>query len=77
MGANMNVNGTTLVINGVDKLSGANMYAEDLRGGASLVIAALAAEGKSNIYDIYHIDRGYENLEKTLRGLGAKIDRNQ
>ena len=69
----MRVSGKTLVINGVKELSPAQMYAQDLRGGASLVIAALAAEGKSFVHDIYHIERGYENLDKRIRSLGGSI----
>ncbi|WP_290776357.1 UDP-N-acetylglucosamine 1-carboxyvinyltransferase [Anaerofustis sp.] len=73
MGANMRVSGKTLVINGVKELSPAQMYAQDLRGGASLVIAALAAEGKSFVHDIYHIERGYEDFDKRIRSLGGSI----
>ena len=73
MGAKMNVKGSTLVIEGVDSLYGAQVYAPDLRGGASLIIAALAAEGKSIVSDIHHIKRGYENIDNIINSLGGKI----
>ena len=57
------------------KLTGANLKASDLRAGASLVVAALMAEGYSEIENLSHIDRGYENLEYKLRKLGANIER--
>ena len=60
---------------GTDKLVGAEVYATDLRAGAALVIAGLAAEGRTIIHDIHHIDRGYESLEMDLKKLGAKIVR--
>ena len=65
------------VINGVDKLHSANVNATDLRGGAALVVAALCANGESNIYGIEHIDRGYENLENALSSIGADIKRSK
>ena len=75
MGANINVNGRTAIIEGVEKLYGANVRATDLRAGAALIIAALAAEGTSIIRNIHFIDRGYERLEQKLRALGADIER--
>ncbi len=75
MGAKIKVEGRTAVIRGVPKLSGAIVAAPDLRAGAALVLAALAAEGISEIEQVYHIDRGYEMLEKKLQGIGAKIVR--
>jgi UDP-N-acetylglucosamine 1-carboxyvinyltransferase len=75
MGANIKVDGPTAVIKGVKKLSGAAVMASDLRAGAGLVIGALAAHGLSEVLRIYHIDRGYEHLEKKLAALGAKIER--
>lgn len=75
MGANITIHGSVAVVQGVEKLSGANVYAEDLRGGAALVLAALAAEGKTEVYNLKHIDRGYENIEKNLWSLGAEIKR--
>jgi UDP-N-acetylglucosamine 1-carboxyvinyltransferase len=63
------------VIQGVEKLSGAQVMASDLRASAALVIAGLAAEGETTISRVYHIDRGYERIEERLRKLGAKIQR--
>jgi UDP-N-acetylglucosamine 1-carboxyvinyltransferase len=75
MGANITIQGQTAVVSGVQELSGAPLMATDLRASASLVLAALAAQGKSVISRIYHIDRGYSSIEKKLCGLGAKINR--
>ena len=75
MGAKIKVEGRTAVIRGVSKLTGAIVDAPDLRAGAALVIAALTAEGISEIEHVYHIDRGYEELEKKLQQLGASIIR--
>lgn len=75
MGADITVDGRLAVVRGVAELSGANVCAMDLRGGAALVVAGLAAQGRTTITDVYHIDRGYENLEKTLSGIGAVIKR--
>lgn len=75
MGARiLRVNNTCVVI-GVDKLQGAPVMASDLRAGAALILAALAAEGETEVRRIYHVDRGYENLEGKLRSLGAVIKR--
>lgn len=73
MGANISVEGRVAVVEGVDRLKGAPVKATDLRAGAALIIAALSAEGTSEIYDIFHVERGYENLEIKLRSLGADI----
>ncbi len=73
MGANIKVDGHHAVINGVKKLSGAPVKAFDLRAGAAMVLAGLVAEGTTEIYDIRHIQRGYENFESKLKGLGADI----
>lgn len=73
MGANISVEGRVAVIEGVDRLKGAPVKATDLRAGAALIIAALSAEGTSEIYDIFHVERGYENMEIKLRSLGANI----
>ena len=73
MGADISVDGKVAVIEGVGKLMGAPVTAPDLRAGAALVIAGLAAKGVTEIEDIYHIERGYENFEEKLRGLGADI----
>lgn len=73
MGANISVEGRVAVIEGVERLKGAPVKACDLRAGAALIIAALSAEGVSEIYDIFHVERGYENMEVKLRSLGANI----
>ncbi len=75
MGANISVEGSVAVVQGVKRLTGANVYAEDLRGGAALVLAGLAAEGKTEVYNLKHIDRGYEKIEEKLAFLGAEIER--
>ena len=75
MGANIKVEGNTAIIDGVPKLSGARVSAPDLRAGAALVIAGLAAEGITIVDDIVYIQRGYENFEHKLRSLGAEIER--
>lgn len=75
MGANIRIDGKTAVIQGVDRLKGAIVSAWDLRGGAALVLAGLAAEGQSTIENIHHIERGYECLECSLRSVGAEIER--
>lgn len=75
MGADITVDGRMAVVRGVKELSGANVCALDLRGGASLVVAALAAHGRSCINNVHHIDRGYDKIEYALSMLGAKISR--
>lgn len=75
MGADISVDGHTAIIRGIDHLSGAPLMATDLRASASLVLAALAAQGESVISRVYHIDRGYEMMEKKMSQLGAKIRR--
>ncbi|MFK7160970.1 UDP-N-acetylglucosamine 1-carboxyvinyltransferase [Marinospirillum sp. MEB164] len=75
MGADIQVEGNTSVVKGVDRLTGAPVMATDLRASASLVIAALVAEGETLVDRIYHIDRGYECIEEKLMLLGAKIKR--
>lgn len=75
MGAHIAVEGNTAVVEGVDSLSGATVMATDLRASASLVIAGLVAEGETIVEQIYHLDRGYENIEKKLGGVGARIER--
>lgn len=74
-GADITVEGTTAVIQGVPELSGATVKATDLRAGAALVIAGLMANGTTVVEDIYHIERGYENIDEKLRALGADITR--
>ena len=75
MGADITVDGTTAVIQGVEGLTGATVRASDLRAGAALVIAGMMASGTTVIENIFHIERGYENIDDKLRGLGADIKR--
>lgn len=75
MGADVHLEGMSAIVNGVDSLTGVKMKASDLRAGASLIIAALEAEGPSIIEDIYHIDRGYEHFVEKFNNMGAKIER--
>jgi UDP-N-acetylglucosamine 1-carboxyvinyltransferase len=75
MGADIRVKGNHAIVRGVPMLSGAPVMATDLRASAALVIAALAAEGKTTIKGLHHLDRGYDNLELKLRQLGAKLQR--
>ena len=75
MGADITIEGHTATVHGVEKLSGAPVMATDLRASACLVLAALAAEGESTIDRIYHLDRGYDAIEKKLSALGADICR--
>ena len=75
MGANIKVEGNSAIIDGVRKLTGARVSAPDLRAGAALVIAGLAADGVTVVDDIVYIQRGYENFEEKLRSLGAEIER--
>ncbi|MCR5627941.1 MAG: UDP-N-acetylglucosamine 1-carboxyvinyltransferase [Lachnospiraceae bacterium] len=77
MGANIKVEGNTAFINGVKKYTGANVSAPDLRAGAALVIAALAAEGVTVVDDIHFIERGYEDFDIKLRALGAVIEKTE
>jgi UDP-N-acetylglucosamine 1-carboxyvinyltransferase len=75
MGADISLNGHTATVSGKTKLSGADVMATDLRASSALVLAALVAEGETNIHRIYHLDRGYDSLETKLEGVGAKIQR--
>ena len=75
MGAKIDINSNAATINGVDNFSSAEVMASDLRAGACLILAALKAEGVSIVNRIYHVDRGYENLELKLKELGADIER--
>ena len=76
MGADIRVSGRAAVVSGVKSLRGAPVRCTDLRGGAALCVAALAAEGETRISEIGHIDRGYEDIARDLRALGAEIGRN-
>ena len=75
LGANISMDGNRAIVHGVERLSGAPIMASDLRASASLVLAGLAAEGATTIHRVYHIDRGYEDIEEKLAALGAKIKR--
>jgi UDP-N-acetylglucosamine 1-carboxyvinyltransferase len=75
MGADVQLDGATAVIQGVEKLFGAPVMASDLRASAALVLAGLKAEGKTEVSRVYHIDRGYEHLDEKLSELGAHIER--
>lgn len=77
MGADIRVEGKLAIIDGVDRLIGAQVRANDLRAGAAMIIAGLIAEGTTEITDIYHIDRGYENFEEKFVNLGGDIQRIQ
>ncbi|HWL75600.1 MAG TPA: UDP-N-acetylglucosamine 1-carboxyvinyltransferase, partial [Burkholderiaceae bacterium] len=75
LGANISIEGNTATVRGVNKLAGAQVMATDLRASASLVVAALAADGETTVNRIYHLDRGYEAMEKKLAALGADVER--
>ncbi|AOJ97464.1 UDP-N-acetylglucosamine 1-carboxyvinyltransferase [Burkholderia vietnamiensis] len=75
LGANITIDGNTALVTGVDKLSGANVMATDLRASASLVIAGLRAEGETLVDRIYHLDRGYDRMETKLTAVGANVRR--
>ena len=75
MGAKITTEGNTAFVQGVEQLSGAVVKATDLRASASLVIAGLVARGETVVEQIYHLDRGYENIEKKLGKVGATIER--
>jgi UDP-N-acetylglucosamine 1-carboxyvinyltransferase len=75
LGANIQIDGKVSVIEGIERLSGATVMATDLRASASLVIAGLVAEGETVVDRIYHLDRGYDQMEAKLRGIGADIER--
>ena len=75
MGAQIKLEGRVALVEGVPKLYGAEVFCTDLRGGAALVAAGLAAEGTTVLRDIHHIDRGYERLEEMFNRLGAQIQR--
>ena len=75
LGADIHLDGNTAVVHGVAQLSGAPIMATDLRASACLVLAGLVAKGDTVVDRVYHIDRGYENIEEKLGALGAKIRR--
>ncbi|HQU09406.1 MAG TPA: hypothetical protein PLV25_05540, partial [Opitutales bacterium] len=74
-GANISIEGSTAIVHGRQRLSGAPVMASDLRASAALVLAGLAAEGETWIQRIYHLDRGYERLDDKFRALGGQIER--
>ena len=75
MGANIHINGKTAAVTGTEKLHGAEVRAKDLRAGAALIIAGLAAEGTTYVENIHFVERGYEKLIEKMTALGAKIRR--
>jgi UDP-N-acetylglucosamine 1-carboxyvinyltransferase len=75
MGADIDTRNNAAFVQGVPQLSGASVMATDLRASASLVIAGLAAEGETIVNRVYHLDRGYERIEKKLAAAGARIER--
>jgi len=75
MGASVDVNGGTATVTGVDQLKGAPVMATDLRASVSLILAGLAAEGETKVSRVYHLDRGYEQLEAKLSAVGAQVER--
>ena len=75
MGANIKIEGRTAIVKGVDQLYGASVNATDLRAGSALIIAGIIAKGETQVFNIEHIDRGYENIEQKFRNLGANIQR--
>lgn len=75
MGAKIKLSGRTAIVRGVTQLTGAPVMASDLRASASLVVAGLAAKGATMIQRIYHLDRGYEQLDVKLTNVGAKVHR--
>jgi UDP-N-acetylglucosamine 1-carboxyvinyltransferase len=75
MGADINLQGHIAVVRGIERLQGAPVMATDLRASACLLIAALAADGETTIDRIYHLDRGYANIEQKFASLGANISR--
>jgi UDP-N-acetylglucosamine 1-carboxyvinyltransferase len=75
LGASITIDGKAAFVDGVSKLSGATVQATDLRASACLVIAGLVADGETSVERIYHLDRGYDQMETKLRGIGAKIER--
>jgi len=74
MGANIKIDGHSALVK-PSKLTGAEVTATDLRAGAALILAGLASEGNTEIRDIYHIERGYENIDEKFTGIGAEISK--
>ncbi len=77
LGANLEITGDKVIVKGVEELQGAEVMASDIRAGAGLLIATMMAKGESQILRVYHIDRGYENIDKNFNMLGATIERKE
>jgi UDP-N-acetylglucosamine 1-carboxyvinyltransferase len=77
MGAKIQLEGSRAIVRGVKRLTGAQVMATDLRASASLVLAGLVAQGRTEVNRVYHLDRGYQRLDKKLRSLGARIRRSR
>lgn len=77
MGADIKIEGRSAIVQGIDTMHGATVVASDLRAGAALILAALTASGTSEIREIHHIERGYENIELKLQGIGAEISKEE
>jgi UDP-N-acetylglucosamine 1-carboxyvinyltransferase len=75
MGADISLNGSVATVNGGTSLSGTDVMATDLRASSALVLAGLVADGTTNVHRIYHLDRGYDVLEKKLKAVGANVER--
>ena len=75
MGAQIDVQGGTAKVTGVERLKGAPVMATDLRASVSLILAGLAAEGETRVSRVYHLDRGYEHVVRKLSAVGAKVER--
>ena len=75
MGAKIPAQGKSAIFEGVDELFGAPVYSTDLRAGAALIVAGVSANGVTEVYNLEHIDRGYENIEEKFRKIGANIKR--
>jgi UDP-N-acetylglucosamine 1-carboxyvinyltransferase len=75
MGADIHTDGRTAIVRGVKKLTGAKVMASDLRASAALILAGLVAEGTTEVLRVYHLDRGYERIEKKLQKMGADVKR--
>ncbi|MCI0546298.1 MAG: UDP-N-acetylglucosamine 1-carboxyvinyltransferase, partial [Candidatus Rokubacteria bacterium] len=75
MGADIRTQGPSAIVHGVRALDGAQVMASDIRGGAALLVAGLAARGKATVHRIYHVDRGYEKVEEKLTAVGARLRR--
>ena len=75
LGANLRRQGSTAIVRGVERLSGAPVTASDLRASAALVLAGLVSDGTTEVHRVYRIDRGYEAIEERLAGIGAAIER--